>query len=192
MTKPLPPATGIVLFDVEGSLVDCIPQTLQCWREVLARYGFEVPLAQLQRYSGMDTTDLLAELLPATLRPRATEIADAEAKHYREKYLASVCAFPGVRQLFEKLKQSGCRIGLATSCQPDELAVYLELTQIRDVIDAAACGADAKKGKPHPDLQETSDAAWFDPADVAALPVEPGARLLIVHALSGADEPHLG
>ena len=152
MTKPPPPATDIVLFDVEGSLVDCIPQTLQCWREVLARYGFEVPLAQLQRYSGMDTTDLLAELLPATLRPRATEIADAEAKHYREKYLPSVCAFPGVRQLFEKLKQSGCRIGLATSCQPDELAVYLELTQIRDVIDAAACGADAKKGKPHPDL----------------------------------------
>jgi 8-oxo-dGTP pyrophosphatase MutT (NUDIX family) len=29
-------------------------------------------------------------------------------------------------------------------------------------------------------------------ADVAALPVQPAARLLIVHALSGADEPHLG
>ena len=47
-------------------------------------------------------------------------------------------------------------------------------------------------GRPHPDLQEASDAAWFEPADVAALPVQPAARLLIVHALSGADEPHLG
>jgi ADP-ribose pyrophosphatase YjhB (NUDIX family) len=47
-------------------------------------------------------------------------------------------------------------------------------------------------GRPHPDLQETRDAAWFDPADVAALPVEPAAGLLIVHALSGADSPHLG
>jgi 8-oxo-dGTP diphosphatase len=47
-------------------------------------------------------------------------------------------------------------------------------------------------GRPRPDLQETSDAAWFDPADVAALPMEPAARLLIVHALSGTDEPHLG
>jgi 8-oxo-dGTP diphosphatase len=47
-------------------------------------------------------------------------------------------------------------------------------------------------GRPHPDLQETSDAAWFDPADVAALAVQPAARLLIVQALSGADEPHLG
>jgi hypothetical protein len=33
--------------------------------------------------------------------------------------------------------------------------------------------------------------AWVDPADVAALPVQSAARLLIVHALSGADEPHL-
>jgi hypothetical protein len=46
--------------------------------------------------------------------------------------------------------------------------------------------------RPHPDLQETSDAAWFDPGDVAALPAQPAARLLIVHALSDADEPHLG
>ena len=47
-------------------------------------------------------------------------------------------------------------------------------------------------GRPRPDLQETSDAAWFDPADVAALPGQPAAGLLIVHALSGADEPRLG
>ena len=47
-------------------------------------------------------------------------------------------------------------------------------------------------GRPRPDLQETSDTAWFDPADVAALPMEPAARLLIVHALSGTAEPHLG
>jgi 8-oxo-dGTP diphosphatase len=46
-------------------------------------------------------------------------------------------------------------------------------------------------GRPRPDLHETSDAAWFDPADVTALPVEPAARQLIVHALSDADEPYL-
>ena len=47
-------------------------------------------------------------------------------------------------------------------------------------------------GRPRPDLQEISDAAWVDPADVAALPVQPAAGLLIVRALSGADGPHLG
>jgi phosphoglycolate phosphatase-like HAD superfamily hydrolase len=152
MTKPISPAPDTVLFDVEGTLVDCVPQTLQSWHDVLARYGYEVPTQQLQRYSGMDTKDMLAELLPASLRPRADDIAAAQGEHCRKKYLPSVRGFAGVRELTQKLKRSGCRIGLATSCQPDELKVYVELTRIGDLIDATACGADAKKGKPHPDL----------------------------------------
>ncbi len=46
-------------------------------------------------------------------------------------------------------------------------------------------------GPPCPDLHETIDAAWFDPAEVEVLPVEPGARMLIHHALCGAAEPFL-
>ena len=49
----------------------------------------------------------------------------------------------------------------------------------------------AVRGSPVPDLHETIDAAWFDPADVAELPVEPGASRWITRALSGALEPYL-
>jgi 8-oxo-dGTP pyrophosphatase MutT (NUDIX family) len=50
----------------------------------------------------------------------------------------------------------------------------------------------ALRGSPRPDMHETVDAAWFDPAAVAALPVQPGALTLIGRALSGASEPYLG
>jgi 8-oxo-dGTP diphosphatase len=46
-------------------------------------------------------------------------------------------------------------------------------------------------GRPRPDGHETSDAAWFDPEDVASLTLEPGARRFVQHALSGATEPYL-
>lgn len=46
-------------------------------------------------------------------------------------------------------------------------------------------------GPPHHDGRETADAAWFDPADVKALTLEPGARRWIHHALAGESEPHL-
>ncbi len=46
-------------------------------------------------------------------------------------------------------------------------------------------------GRPVPDMHETIDAAWFDPADVAGLVVEPGADRWITWALSGVLEPHL-
>lgn len=49
----------------------------------------------------------------------------------------------------------------------------------------------AEWGRPHPDRHETSDAAWFDPAVVTVLALEPRARRWIHHALAGASEPHL-
>jgi 8-oxo-dGTP diphosphatase len=45
--------------------------------------------------------------------------------------------------------------------------------------------------RPCPDGHETADAAWFDPAGVEALGLEPGGRRYIHHALAGAGEPHL-
>ena len=47
------------IFDVEGTLIDCAPETLQCWHETLAGFGVPVPLAHLQRLSGMDSNDML-------------------------------------------------------------------------------------------------------------------------------------
>lgn len=52
--------------------------------------------------------------------------------------------------------------------------------------------AEVLSGRPEPDLQETIDAAWFDPVVVALLPMEPGARVLIRGAMSAGSEPHLG
>jgi 8-oxo-dGTP diphosphatase len=46
-------------------------------------------------------------------------------------------------------------------------------------------------GRPRPDGHETVDAAWFDPADVAALPLESWSRRWIHHGLAGASEPYV-
>ena len=45
--------------------------------------------------------------------------------------------------------------------------------------------------RPCPDGREIAEAVWFDPSDVTALRLEPGARRWIHHALAGASEPHL-
>ena len=42
------------IFDVEGTLVDCVPQTLKSLQEALERFGHEVPYNTLQLYSGLD------------------------------------------------------------------------------------------------------------------------------------------
>ena len=44
------------IFDVEGTLVDCVPQTLKSLQEALEQFGHQVPYNTLQLYSGPTAT----------------------------------------------------------------------------------------------------------------------------------------
>jgi phosphoglycolate phosphatase-like HAD superfamily hydrolase len=142
------------IFDVEGTLIDCAPETLQCWHETLAAFGVPVPLAHLQRLSGMDSNDMLATLVPSLDKKARKEIVSAESERYRADYLPRVRAFPGVRDLFSAIKAHGGRVALATDCQSEQLKHYRTLLGIDDLLDAIACGDEVSTGKPDPGLVE--------------------------------------
>src|SRR4051812_36506059 len=114
-----------VIFDVEGTLVDAVPHTLQCWHETLERAGYPVPLEALRDRSGMDGHDMLRELLPDVPDDSRTLLLKRQGDTYREKYLPRVATLPNVRPLFEGIKQSGLKAGVATDCSRDELDHYL-------------------------------------------------------------------
>jgi 8-oxo-dGTP diphosphatase len=52
--------------------------------------------------------------------------------------------------------------------------------------------AQVLRGVPHPDLKETSEAAWVPTADLADIPMEGPARLWISAGLDAGQPPHLG
>jgi len=141
-----------LLFDVEGTLVDAAMATLNCWQETLRSEGLAVTLPALHARSGMDGGQMLHELFPDLATDARTRLTRLQGERYRSNYLRLVQAFPGVREALAALKAKGYRIALATDCQPDELDHYLDITGIRALIDAAACGSDVAQGKPAPDL----------------------------------------
>jgi phosphoglycolate phosphatase-like HAD superfamily hydrolase len=140
---------SLVIFDVEGTLVDSSALTLRCWQETLQSFGFEFPLATLQRHSGQDPHDMLHALLPGPHVTRVVpRVIDAQGRRYRDKYLSHVRAFPEVRALFERVKRGRQLIAVATSSSADELDRYLALTNVGDLVDALACGDDVQRDKP--------------------------------------------
>jgi phosphoglycolate phosphatase-like HAD superfamily hydrolase len=146
-------AAPALIFDVEGTLVDCVEQTLESWRETLADFGLNFSIKQLHPYSGMHGAEMLDHLLRSSKASRLKhEILAEQGARYRKKFLRTVRPFPGVRALFESIKELDRPIGLATTCQPDELSYYGSILGVFDLIDAIACGEDVERGKPHPDL----------------------------------------
>jgi HAD superfamily hydrolase (TIGR01549 family) len=141
-----------MIFDIEGMLIDCIPQNLRSWQETLSSFGFTVPIEVLRRYSGMDGSDMLQILAPGMDEKLRKQALEAEGKNYEAKYLKSVRAFAGVRALFEDIKRGGGKIAFATDCEDPQLKHYRAVLGVDDLIDVITCGEDVEEGKPSPGL----------------------------------------
>jgi HAD superfamily hydrolase (TIGR01509 family) len=140
------------IFDVEGTLVDCVPQVLTSWRLVLADWHLAASPEELSARSGMDPNDMLAELFPALNEEDRRAIVKRQGEKYRAGFLSSATAFPRARDLLFEVKRRGSLVGLATTCDATELAYYRKLVDANQAIDAVTCGEDVPRGKPHPDL----------------------------------------
>ena len=164
------PMSAAYIFDVEGTLIDCVPDNLKCWSETLAGFGVSMPAADLQRLSGMDGDEMLEILAPSLDEHARKKILTAQGERYRAIYLPRVKAFPGVRTVFTAIKSEGGRIALATDCQSDELKRYRSLIGADDLIDAIACGDEVSRGKPDPALVELAlDHLGGTPASFATM-----------------------
>ena len=143
--------TGFI-FDVEGTLVDCVPQTLKSLQEALERFGRQVPYNTLQLYSGLDGDQTLQLVVPDADESERKSILKAQGTIYEEQYLHGVEPFNGVHDVFRTLVQQGGRIALATDCKGPALKHYLSLLKVDEFISATACGDDVEHGKPDPRL----------------------------------------
>jgi HAD superfamily hydrolase (TIGR01549 family) len=140
------------IFDVEGTLVDCVRQNLLSLQNVSADIGVTVAYEILQLYSGPDGDQTLQLVAPDLDAGERKKVLEVQSKLYEAKYLPSVKALTGVRDVFEALTKGGGRIALATDCKGPDLKHYLSLLNVTDLIDAMACGDDVEHGKPDPRL----------------------------------------
>jgi HAD superfamily hydrolase (TIGR01509 family) len=88
---------------------------------------------------------------------------------FKREYLARVKPFPRVRELFERVRQEGHRIALASSAKADELEEYKRIAGITDLIDVETSSDDVERSKPCPDVFQVA---------LGRLGIEPAAGLV--------------
>ena len=97
-----------LIFDVEGTLIDCMPQHSRAGTRHCGISATPLTEAQLQAYSSLDGRDMLDRLLPCQLEK--TKILQEQGKRYRADCIGTVAAFESVHQLFDTLR-SQCAAG---------------------------------------------------------------------------------
>lgn len=147
------PALKAVLFDVDGTLVDTVDLHAEAWVQTFRHFGIATTFDEIRRQIGKGGDQLLPGLVPPDmLEQRQEEMEAFRADLFKREFMPRVKPFPGVPELFRRIRGAGIRIALASSGKDEEVASHKKLLGIEDLVDAATTSDDAERSKPFPDI----------------------------------------
>jgi HAD superfamily hydrolase (TIGR01509 family) len=140
------------ILDIDGTLVDTNYQHALAWYHAFRQNDIILPIWRIHRAIGMGGDQFVPHLIG---EERAEEVGEDVKAAEKPLYLAmieQVEPFEGARDFIVELKESGHTVVLASSAKANELDHYLDLLDVRDVVDAWTSSADVEQTKPEPDL----------------------------------------
>jgi HAD superfamily hydrolase (TIGR01549 family) len=143
----------VLIFDVDGTLIDSVKAQAASWQKAFSEFGFDFPFDRIRQQIGKGSDELLKEFLkPEEIKRNGEKISNRRAEIFKTEHMETVRPFPGVRELFERIHRDGHRIVLGSSATRGELDKYMKLLGIEGLSDGQTSGDDADKSKPHPDI----------------------------------------
>lgn len=146
-----------VIFDIDGTLLDSVDLHARAWVEAFHHFGIEVEEAAARSQIGKGGDQLLPVFLSKERIEKEGKAIEAyRSDLFKRKYLSQVKPFPAVKALFERARQEGLTIALASSGKKDEVEHYQKILGIADLVDVSTSSDDADRSKPHPDIFEAA------------------------------------
>ncbi len=146
------------LLDIDGTLVDSNYQHAIAWYRAFRDHGLTLPLWRVHRSIGMGGDQMIGALAGEEWEAEHGEAARESEKGYYSELIGEVQPLPEARRLIETLKSRGHTVVLASSAKAEETEHYLDLLDVRDVVDGWTTSADVEATKPEPDLVKTAAA----------------------------------
>ncbi len=105
----------VILFDMDGTLIDSSEGILKCAEYALAHYGLEPKdEATMHKIIGPPLWESFVKLFGFD-KETALEAVSVYRERYNTKGLFEICAYPGVEECLKQLKEEGYKIGVASS-----------------------------------------------------------------------------
>jgi len=147
---------SVAILDIDGTLVDTNYQHAIAWYEAFRQNGFVLPVWKIHRTIGMGGDNLVAHLLSEQADAEQGDAIRASEKPLYLAMIEHVRPFAGAVDFIRDLKARRHSVVLASSAKSDELEHYLDLLDVRDVVDAWTSSGDVESSKPAPDLVQAA------------------------------------
>jgi phosphoglycolate phosphatase len=144
--------TRAVVFDLDGTLIDSLPDIAEAANALLADHGLEpLPQSQIGGFVGMGERVFLDRLIAATALDAAEY--DALMVEFITHYKASTgltTVFPGALDAVKALKAEGYKLGICTNKPGVPLAAVLDALDLAQWFDVIIAGDTLPVRKPDP------------------------------------------
>jgi 2-phosphoglycolate phosphatase len=189
-------ATGALIFDVDGTLVDSITALWKLAAAAAAPFGIEVPLETVRRVLNVNHHRFWELVVPTDYpdRERLFPRLDAEARRQWHAILrAEARVYPELSGTLERLRAAGIPLGIVTASRGESLAL-LEAAGLLELFDAVVTANDVAQRKPHPEglfkcaaaLGVAASRAVYVGDSIADVQAARAAGMPVIGVLSGA------
>lgn len=140
----------LVIFDLDGTLVDAYPAIVSSFNKTLKMFGLaKQPERTIRRAVGWGDGNLLKPFVP---KQRLAQALDIYRAHHRISLRQETKFLPGALEMLRFLKQGRYKIALASNRPTKFSHIILEHLNIKRYFDCILCGDKVKRAKPYPDI----------------------------------------
>lgn len=164
------PRPELIVFDLDGTLVDSAPDLAYCVDTMLTRLGrAPAGLERVRGWIGDGVAMLVKRALSFQMWAQGEPEGFAQAlPMFMALYAENVCErsrlFPGVLEGVQALKTEGYKLACLTNKHSDFTLPLLEKLGVAQFLDYIGCGNQFQHHKPHPEpLLKTAERFGFAP-----------------------------
>ncbi len=144
--------SDVILFDIDGTLVDSTYHHALAWQRAFDRLGTTLPFWRIHRTIGMGGDKLVGVVAGDDVeKEHGDQLRDWWAEEYRE-LVAEVRPLPGAVDLVREAADAGILIAFASSGETEFSEKSLELLGVREQVHTMTSATDAEESKPDADI----------------------------------------
>ncbi|MFH0754062.1 MAG: HAD family hydrolase [Candidatus Omnitrophota bacterium] len=146
--KPSP--IRLVIFDLDGTLVDAFPAITDSINHMMKRLGHpEQSLRKVKRSVGWGVGSLVRTFVP---EEKVEEALSIFRGHHDKRLRRPIRLLDGVKTLLPFLKRRGCVLAIASNRPEEFCRIILDVAGIGHYFDFVVCSDMVKRAKPYPDM----------------------------------------
>lgn len=162
----------VVLFDLDGTLIDSGRDLVASVRHALEQVGCRLPVDDddILALVGRPLEDFLPAFGCAADAAAVRRFVDSYREHYARHFCDNTVIFPGVAELLDRLRAAGARLGVVTTKHQHQADFTVQALGLSGWFDCVVGWQEGKRHKPDPEPVLRA---------LAGLEAEPAAALMV-------------